>query len=62
MKNLEKWENNTKIRAHILLWAKYFGTSILGLLKGLSIYYRDRRLNHNRKILWNDPTLEKKVK
>lgn len=61
-KNLEKWENNTKLRAHILLWAKYLGTSAYGLIKGLLLYYRDRRFNHNRVIFWEDPLLEKESK
>lgn len=61
-KNLEKWENNTKIRADILLWAKYLGTSAYGLIRGLFLYYRDRRFNHNRTIIWDDPLLEKESK
>lgn len=60
--NLEKWENNTKIRADILLWAKYLGVSAYGLIRGLFLYYRDRRFNHNRIILWDDPLLEKESK
>lgn len=56
-KNLEKWENNTKIRADLLLWAKYYG-----LFKGLLLYYRDLRLNHNRTIFWEDPTLDEESK
>ena len=56
-KNLEKWENNTKIRADILLWAEFSS-----LLKGLFLYYRDRRFNHNRTLFWEDYTLDKESK
>jgi len=69
-KNLEKWENNTKIRADIGLWGKYVNNGkdvgswwlMKAMYKALWLYYRDRRYNHNRQIVWNDPTLEKESK
>lgn len=61
-KNLEKLENNTKIRFHILIWVKHFGLGLLGLLNIWYIYYRDRKYNHNRAVFWSDSTLEKDSK
>jgi hypothetical protein len=76
-KNLaEKWENNTKIRVNIIEYGRRFAnklkgpqrakyqwwTYILVFVKVWYLFWKDRRYNHNRKIVWADNSLEKESK
>jgi hypothetical protein len=73
--NLEKWENNTKIRAPLELWTNKITDSsgnnsilkkimifIYSFIKLTILDYRDRIYNHNRIMFWENNSLEKQSK
>ena len=58
-KNLEKWENNTKLRLENPLdWIKSIDNIFFKLIKILKSFRKDKRYNHNRMVFWEDPTLD----
>jgi hypothetical protein len=75
--NLEKWENNTKIRASLETWTWFHKESLkfrkrktlskrlifwYSFVKNIFLEYRDRLFNHNRTLFWTDVSLEKESK
>lgn len=56
--NLSKWENNTKIRFNYKLWLKHITIYIWAFFKVFQVFFKDRKYNHNRKIIWKDPNLD----
>lgn len=56
--NLSKWENNTKIRFNYKLWLKHISIYIWAFLKVFQVFFKDKKYNHNRKIIWKDPNLD----
>ena len=61
-KSVDKWENTTKLRMSLIFLGEYFGVSVLGILRGLLSDYKDKRFNHNRKIIWADTSLDKECR
>ena len=56
--NLSKWENNTKIRFNYKLWLKHISIYIWAFFKVFQVFFKDKKYNHNRKIIWKDPNLD----
>lgn len=57
-KNLEKWENNTKIRFDFFFWIKNIKKFVIIFIKSLWVFYKDRRYNHNKTLFWNNESLD----